>query len=67
MAIDYETLPSIVKYSSGDMTPLYNMKVDNILRRFMNSKDPLPPKKDGTPMTYESLLKDITVYAILAD
>ena len=67
MAIDYETLPSIIKYSSGDMTPLYNMKVDNILRRFMNSKDPLPPKKDGTPMTYESLLKDITIYAVLAD
>ena len=67
MAIDYETLPSIVKYSSGDMTPLYNMKVDNILRRFMNSKDPLPAEKDGTPMTYESLLKDITVYAVLAD
>ena len=59
--------PTIIKYNTGDMTPLNNMKMYNRLSKLVNSQRVLPTKLNGKEMTEAELMKDILKYAMLAD
>lgn len=67
IAIGEETHPTIIKYNTGDVSPLANMRTYNRLSRLVNSTKELPAKMDGTPMTEEKLMKELLMYSLLAD
>lgn len=65
--INSEDFPSIIKYTTGDMSTFNNLRVYNSLEKMVNSKRELPNKLNGEPVTEESLMRDLLVYALISD
>lgn len=58
--------PSIVKFSSNDISKLGNLEVHNALKGLINSKEQLP-NYNGKIYTADMLIKDLTTYSLIAD
>lgn len=65
--INDKTHPSIIKYVSGDMSKITNLRMYNLLERMTKSNLELPAKIDGTPMTEAELMKELLMYSLVAD
>lgn len=65
--VNENTYPTIIKYNTGDISPLNNLKIYNRLERLINSNKALPAKLNGQSMTEADLMKDLLKYSLLAD
>lgn len=65
--INDKSHPTIIKYVSGDMSTINNLKMYNLLEKMINSNKSLPPKADGTPVTEADLMKELLMYSLVAD
>lgn len=65
--IEDKTHPTIIKYVSGDMSKINNLKMYNLLERMSKSDKPLMPRKDGTAYTEKQLMVDLLKYSLIAD
>lgn len=65
--VNENTYPTIIKYNTGDISPLNNLKIYNRLERLINSDKALPAKLNGKLMTEAELMKDLLKYSLLAD
>lgn len=65
--INEKTYPTIIKYNTGDISPINNLKMYNRLLKLVNSNKLLPAKLNGKQMTESELMKELLMYSLLAD
>lgn len=58
--------PTTISFDSGDISPEYNARINNYLKKLMNS-DKILPDYNGKTMTESELVKNLLSYSLVAD